>query len=377
MSAEPQSPLAHMDWVELERAAVDLRRGLPVVVASETRAILAFSPETADLATLEAAKAWAAADALWHMAITETRAETLKIRRYTEEAVAVPLTRDTGEALKKAAVLSDPSADLAHPFGGPYPALRDLEGRPLAAALKTAKVAALLPGVLWLDLAVERPRAFANEERLGFVGDAAARSYDKGLPETLRLVSRARLPIAASEDAEIAVFRSKAGGPEHYAIIIGDVRSDEPALIRVHSECFTGDLLGSLKCDCGDQLRGALDAIAAEGAGVLLYLAQEGRGIGLPNKLRAYRLQDQGFDTVDANTRLGFEVDERFFEPAAKMLSLLGLSAVRLLTNNPEKVAALGRLGVNVVERVEHAFPSNAHNEHYLLTKKSRTGHML
>lgn len=375
MSEKPSSPLAHLPWVELERAAVDLRRGLPIIVAGTGRGVLALSPETATAETLSLTAQLAPKGALWHMALTETRAETLKIRRYTPGAIAVPLVAGVAEALKKARLLADPSDDLAHPFGGPYPALRDLGGRTLAPALKTARVAGLLPALLWIDLEAEDAAAFAAAQHLSLVTPEAAETYDAGTAETLKLISRAKLPLEAAENAEIAVFRSSAGGPEHYAILIGAPK--DPALVRVHSECFTGDLLGSLKCDCGDQLRGALDAIAKEGAGVLLYLAQEGRGIGLPNKLRAYRLQDQGFDTVEANTRLGFEVDERFFDPAAKMLGLLGIGAVRLMTNNPAKVAALETCGVKVTERVAHSFPTNAHNEHYLLTKRDRTGHLI
>jgi GTP cyclohydrolase II len=147
-------------------------------------------------------------------------------------------------------------------------------------------------------------------------------------------------------------------------------------LARSHSECFTGDLLGSLRCDCGDQLRGAIAAIAAAGGGVLVYLAQEGRGIGLVNKLRAYRLQDAGLDTVDANLQLGFDADERVYQPAAEILRQLGFDAVRLLTNNPEKVKALAAAGITVAERVPHAFPANDHNRAYLDTKAVKSGHL-
>jgi len=146
-------------------------------------------------------------------------------------------------------------------------------------------------------------------------------------------------------------------------------------LVRLHSECFTGDLLGSLRCDCGDQLRGAIEAIAKADAGILLYLSQEGRGIGLVNKLRAYRLQDGGADTAEANEQLGFDADERIYLPAAGMLRHLGVRRVRLLTNNPQKVAALARCGITVEERVPHAFPSNGHNAFYLATKAARFGH--
>jgi GTP cyclohydrolase II len=191
------------------------------------------------------------------------------------------------------------------------------------------------------------------------------------------LVARAKVPLVAAAQTEIAAFRSRDGGVEHIALIIGDPPRSAPVLTRLHSECFTGDLLGSLKCDCGPQLQGAIKLIAESGGGVLLYLAQEGRGIGLINKLRAYALQDQGFDTVDANLRLGFEIDERYFAPAAKMLELLGFSSVRLLTNNPEKVAALEKSGVVVAERIAHQFAANPHNAGYLTTKRDRTGHLL
>ena len=194
---------------------------------------------------------------------------------------------------------------------------------------------------------------------------------------TLRQVTAARVPLEDAEDARILAFRSLDGGREHLAIVIGEPRTDTPVLARLHSECFTGDLVGSLKCDCGQQLRGAIAEIAREGAGILLYLRQEGRGIGLINKLRAYALQGQGFDTVEANERLGFESDERVFLPAARILQQLGYRKVRLMTNNPDKVAALEQHGIDVTERVQHAFPSNDHNEFYLSTKKEKSGHLL
>jgi GTP cyclohydrolase II len=185
------------------------------------------------------------------------------------------------------------------------------------------------------------------------------------------------VPLADAEDTQIIAFRPSDGGIEHLAIVIGSPDPAAPVLIRLHSECFTGDLLGSLRCDCGDQLRGAIGEIARAGGGVLLYLAQEGRGIGLVNKLRAYQLQDSGFDTVDANEQLGFDADERVYLPAAEMLRQLRFLRVRLLTNNPEKVAALNRCGIAVIERVPHVFPANGHNERYLRTKATRSGHLL
>ena len=191
-------------------------------------------------------------------------------------------------------------------------------------------------------------------------------------------VAEARVPLADAEDARLIAFRPGDGGIEHLAIVIGVPNSSAPVLVRLHSEILTGDLLASLRCDCGDQLRGAIAAIARDGGGVLLYLAQEGRGIGLVNKLRAYQLPGfSGFDTLDANEQLGFDADERVYLPAAEMLRQLGFRTIRLLTNNPEKVAALERYGIRVDERVAHVFPANGHNERYLRTKATRSGHLL
>ncbi|NJS15274.1 MAG: GTP cyclohydrolase II, partial [Sphingopyxis sp.] len=182
--------------------------------------------------------------------------------------------------------------------------------------------------------------------------------------------------VAAAETAEIVAFRSPDEASDHVALVIGRP-TERPPVVRLHSECLTGDVLGSLKCDCGPQLHAALDAMAAEDWGILLYLRQEGRGIGLVNKLRAYALQDQGFDTVDANIRLGFPVEARDFAIAARMLTLLRRTRIRLMTNNPEKVAQLVAEGIEVVERLPLALPTNVHNAQYLATKRDRTGHQL
>jgi GTP cyclohydrolase II len=190
------------------------------------------------------------------------------------------------------------------------------------------------------------------------------------------IASRARLPIEQAEKAEIVAFRTLGDPAEHVALVIGQP-TGIPPLVRLHSECLTGDVLGSLKCDCGPQLDGALEAIAEGGWGILLYLRQEGRGIGLINKLRAYALQDQGFDTVDANLRLGFGDDERRFAVAARMLEALGQTEVRLLTNNPRKVAGLEAAGIKVRERVPLQRGLNPHNRAYLETKRTRSGHAL
>ena len=241
-----------------------------------------------------------------------------------------------------------------------------LTPRPLAhpgeanAALKLARLAGLLPALWVLD--GNRPAA-----------EVSISSIIGARPEA-KLVARAKLPLDDMPPTQIAVFRS-ADGEEHVALIVGAF-GGKPPLVRLHSECLTGDVFGSLKCDCGPQLKAALRLIAEAGGGVLLYLRQEGRGIGIGNKIRAYALQDRGFDTVDANLRLGFADDERDYEEAAAILQALGIGSVRLLTNNPSKVEALERAGVEVVERVDHHMPANPHNADYLGIKRAKSGHL-
>jgi GTP cyclohydrolase II len=201
-------------------------------------------------------------------------------------------------------------------------------------------------------------------------------------PELLRAsplhaVASARLPMAASQAGRVHVFRPEDGGEDHFAIEIGRPDRSAPVLARLHSACFTGDVLGSLKCDCGPQLHAALAQMGREGVGVLLYLNQEGRGIGLAHKLRAYSLQDQGFDTVEANHRLGFEDDERDFRIGADILKRMGFSKVRLLTNNPKKLAMLSACGLDVVERVPLKVGETRENAAYLATKAAKSGHLL
>ena len=193
----------------------------------------------------------------------------------------------------------------------------------------------------------------------------------------LRQIVSADVPLNDAPDSRVVAFRSDASAIEHLAIVIGCPEKDDAPLVRIHSECFTGDLLGSMRCDCGDQLRGAIRRMAADGSGVVLYLAQEGRGIGLINKLRAYRLQDRGLDTMDANRVLGWGADERNFLIGATMLRLMGIARVRLLTNNPDKLDALKACGIEVTGREPHLIAPNGVNDEYLATKAARFGHML
>jgi GTP cyclohydrolase II len=201
-------------------------------------------------------------------------------------------------------------------------------------------------------------------------------AYAERALSRLEAIARAHVPLEGAKQCEVIAFRAGDGGPEQLAIVIGAPDRARPVLVRLHSACFTGDLLGSLRCDCGGQLRAALRLMTGAEGGVLLYLAQEGRGIGLLNKLRAYSLQEQGFDTLEANERLGFAADERLFETAAAMLDSLGIARVRLMTNNPAKIEKLKALGIEVVERVPLVMPANVHNRRYLEVK-AKSGHLL
>lgn len=246
------------------------------------------------------------------------------------------------------------------------------DGVPLeCAVVELARSARLLPAVLAIPLADQNVPDGLLQVRASDI-----LNHRRQALRQLKIVADAQVPLDGAENSRIVGFRPHDGGPEHLAIIIGTPDAAAPVLTRLHSECFTGDLLGSLRCDCGPQLRGAIAEISRQGGGVVLYLAQEGRGIGLINKLRAYQIQDRGFDTVDANEMLGFESDERIYLPAAEMLRQLGYSQVRLLTNNPEKLRQLGQWGIEVTERVPHIFPANGHNAGYLRTKALRSGHM-
>lgn len=307
------------------------------------------------------------------MLISSARAATLKLINQREAAAPhAPVLIRGAEAftLLAARPIADPALDLASPMKGPFRAEPLHWSAAAEAALELARLAGILPAFLVdpQDAGEAQPVAPGD---LAHWADAA----------NLTIATRARLPIAACEDAEIIAFRSADDTREHVALLIGTQMSDRPPLVRLHSECLTGDILGSLKCDCGPQLDAALAAMADEassgGWGVLLYMRQEGRGIGLTNKMRAYRLQDQGFDTVDANQRLGLPDEARDFGTAARMLDLMGVREIRLMTNNLRKVTALENAGVQITERVQHQLPANPHNARYLDTKRDRSGHLL
>jgi GTP cyclohydrolase II len=342
---------------DVARAVDALKRGWTVAI--DGTAFLAI--ETADEAALAAFDVEGGADIL----ISGYRAATLKLANQREGTPTGPvrIARAPWTDLAGATALADPALDLRAPLKGPFRTVPVKRPEVAEAALKLARLAGLLPAVFVGGMAGDT------------IAVSAAQIMEPSAAPGLRIASRAKLPTRHAERAEIVAFRSQDDAAEHVALLIGAPTGALP-LVRLHSECLTGDVLGSRKCDCGPQLDDALAAIARSGWGILLYLRQEGRAIGLVNKLRAYALQDQGFDTVDANLRLGFGDDERHFGVAARMLRLLGQEEVRLLTNNPRKVSGLEAEGIGVGERVPLVAGLNPANAAYLETKRRRSGHL-
>jgi GTP cyclohydrolase II len=352
---------------QVHRAASELRRGVPVVVDGEAP-LLVLAAETAGgdaLAELEALSGMRPA-----LVLAPARAAAILRMPMSadDRAVAVALP-DSLYRVEVYHSLADPTEA--------QPSVRDVLQTVSAPALADAaialsKIGRLLPALIAVPLANG-----AATHGLVTVPASDILGYADSEVTGLRQIVSADVPLTDAPDSRVVAFRSDGSAIEHLAIVIGRPETRDAPLVRIHSECFTGDLLGSMRCDCGEQLRGAIRRMAEDGAGVLLYLAQEGRGIGLVNKLRAYRLQDRGLDTMDANRVLGWGADERNFLVGATMLRLMGIKRVRLLTNNPDKVEAMIACGIEVTDREPHLFAPNGVNDEYLATKAARFGHML
>jgi GTP cyclohydrolase II len=385
------SDAARRAAVRLERACGELRHGRPVGLLARAPAQAAVDPgdpasqtllvqalETLDAAAFDAAAAWPGGR---HLLLTAER-HAARGDESIDEAQWLPLP--LGSTLAQAQAI----AGLAGPGGGLPPAEPAIDALPtpwcaaaaparsLAAALQLTKWARLTPALLVTALApAQAATLLASNDWLSVqVDDVALRERD-ALP-ALHRVSDARIPIGeAGASCKLILFREPERDAEHVAVVYGQPDLTQPVPVRLHSSCLTGDLLGSLRCDCGEQLLRAA-AQLQRSDGVLLYLAQEGRGTGLASKLRAYRLQDSGLDTLDADRHLGFRGDERDFRPAAAMLVALGIRRVALMTNNPAKIGALTRGGIEVVERLPLVAAPNPHNARYLSTKRERAGHL-
>jgi GTP cyclohydrolase II len=344
----------------MRRAIAALRAGRPVrIEGTEPIAIVAVETATPELLDIVDPSHTA------QLLISGERAMALALANERDAANPIqPVLIGRSEWLdaQTAMALADPGRDLDRgPIGPLHPVPLDCAVT-AKAALALARSAGLLPA-LWIVPADAAVSVSAEEI-----------AREDGAPG-VEIVARAKLPLEDLPATQIVAFRASDDGREHVALLIG-APGGKPPLVRLHSECLTGDVFGSLKCDCGPQLKEALKIIGEAGGGVLLYLRQEGRGIGLANKLRAYALQDRGLDTVDANRRLGFADDERDYSHAAAMLRALGIDQVRVLTNNPNKVAGLEVAGIKVVERVPHHMPANPHNADYLATKRKKSGHL-
>jgi GTP cyclohydrolase II len=345
----------------VERAIAALRTGRAVTIEG-VKPITFASIETATPHLLRLLDPESRAPLL----LSGRRAAALSLaneRDAADPAKPVLVAREPWLDRDAALTLADPAQDFARAPIGPLHPLHLDTLEVAEAALALARSAGLLPA-LWIVESADGSESVPLDRLTG-----------EELRPDVTLVSRARLPLDHLPDAQIFAFRASDDGQDHVALLVGAF-GGKPALVRLHSECLTGDVFGSLKCDCGPQLKEALRIIGEAGGGVLLYLRQEGRGIGFANKLRAYALQDRGLDTVDANLRLGFADDERDYAHAAAILRKLGIDEVRLLTNNPNKVAALEAEGIKVAERVAHHMPANPHNADYLAVKHSKSGHL-
>jgi GTP cyclohydrolase II len=346
----------------VRKVIAGLRSGRPVrITGHESLTVAAVETTTHELLELRDPAHRAP------LMISGHRAAALKLaneRDAADPGEPVVIERASWLDEETALAIADPSRDLDRAPTGPFHAIPPNSIDASTAALTLARAAGLLPA-LWLL------EADASDFEIPL-----DQVVLKGRKPSVKIVARAKLPLDDLPPTQIVAFRASDDGEEHVALVIGAF-GGKPPLVRLHSECLTGDVFGSLKCDCGPQLREALRIIGAAGGGILLYLRQEGRGIGLANKLRAYSLQDRGLDTVDANRRLGFADDERDYGHAAAMLRALGVERVRLLTNNPDKVRALETAGIEIAERVAHQMPANPHNADYLETKRRKSGHLL
>jgi len=344
------------------RALAEFRSGRPVIIAGSNETLLCLPVEGLDKERLAAFRA-AASPTMPRLVLTSSRARSLGID--TSEPVAIELSGDV-DTQTVLALVAENKPDFEF--------LSEPAGVAAAAAIDLVKLAQVLPAVLvaGTDPAVSGafdPRIIAVDAK------AVARFREEAL-QSLAIAGEADVPLSRGVRTRFVVFRD-AFDDDLVAVIVGTPDLSKPVPVRIHSACLTGDVFGSRRCDCGDQLRLALARLHEAGGGIILYLAQEGRGVGLANKMRTYKLQDAGLDTVDANTTLGFDDDERDYAVAARMLQMLGATRVVLLTNNPDKLDSLAKAGIEISGRMPLVTPVNADNRRYLTAKAARAGHHL
>ena len=350
------------EQVGVGRGISEFRAGRPVVVTGAGEALLCLPVEGLTKERLHAFRALSAPIAP-RLVLTSLRAQSLGIE--TDQPVALELLADI-DANMILALVADATSD--HQFV-PEPAVAAA-----VAAIELVKLAQVLPAVLIAET-VESVTSNFNPAIIAVEASAVAR-YRETATQTLTIAGEAHVPLSSGVRTRFVVFRD-AFGDDPVAVIVGTPDLSKPVPVRIHSACLTGDVFGSRHCDCGDQLKLALARLQEAGGGVILYLAQEGRGVGLANKMRTYKLQDGGLDTVDANTTLGFDDDEREYGVAVRMLQMLGCSRVVLLTNNPAKLEGLAKAGIEIAGRMPIETPINSDNRRYLTAKASRAGHQL
>jgi GTP cyclohydrolase II len=365
----PDPPQGDPGLIAVDRALAELRRGRGVAVqeASGRTWRLVIPLETAAVPLVD----YAIAQPGTAMVVTGARAAALGVPCESDEVLLLSLPPDLAAAqlLELGRHWEADGWRAALGESVPHAACADALG---TAAVQLAKIAQLLPALL-----VTEAGATSVPGNLIAVRVDQVERYALPDADDLLRVSEARVPLRAGEASRVVLFRDRRDASEHVAVVVGSPDAAAVVPVRAHSSCFTGDLLGSLRCDCGEQLQEAVRRLHEAGGGVLLYLAQEGRGIGLANKLRAYQLQDAGLDTVDADRHLGFSADERSYAIAAAMLRQLGFMRIRLLTNSPHKVRELRARGIDVEEMESLLAPPNEHNERYLRTKRDRAGHQI
>ena len=346
--------------ISVSRGVAEFNSRRPVLVTAQNERLLALPVDGLDDTRLVEFTALCAPSEPY-LVITSRRAVALGINTRIPMAVRLSSADDAESIL---AFVGDSPGEGA-PSAVPA-------GRAATAAIQLVKLSHGLPAVLAADLA---PHAPASDQLVTVEADAAESFFDNAI-QSLTLASEAVVPLNSGSSARFIVFRDAMGGNE-VAIIVGKPDFTKPVPVRLHSACLTGDVFGSRRCDCGDQLRLAIARLEDLGGGVILYLAQEGRGVGLANKMRTYQLQDDGLDTVDANTTLGFDDDERDYGVAARMLEMLECTRVILLTNNPTKLDRLSKAGIEIVSRMALEAPINADNRRYMTAKVTRAGHRL